>query len=109
MGISRLEIQGQIARAQDFTTIKHHEDSRGAVEQTALQSQTQKQEAVKLTRVQSADQTEGQHMNRHDAKEKGENEYAGDGGRHRPKQEKKEEDGKVLLKGISKRKVTDQV
>ncbi len=44
-----------------------------------------------------------QAMNRQkkfDAKEKGSNEYRGDGGRGR-KQEKREADGKVLLKGVS--------
>ena len=35
-----------------------------------------------------------------DAKEKGSNEYTGDGGRRGKKKEKQEADGKVLLKGI---------
>ena len=42
-------------------------------------------------------------MGHHDASEKGKNEYAGDGGRERRRP--REEDGKVLLKGVGIRKV----
>lgn len=103
MGINRIELQGQIVRTQDYQAVKHQEDSRTSVEQTSVQSQMQKQESVRLNRVQTSENTTGQNMGRHDASEKGKNEYAGDGGKNRNK--KKEEDGKVLLKGVRTRKV----
>lgn len=39
MTISRIELQGQITRAQDFTTIKQNEDNKGMVDQTNFQNQ----------------------------------------------------------------------
>ena len=39
MSISRIEIQGQVARTQDFTTIKHNEDNKTMVDQTNFQRQ----------------------------------------------------------------------
>ena len=39
MTISRVEIQGQVTRAQDFTTIKHNEDNKGMVDQSNFQRQ----------------------------------------------------------------------
>ena len=37
MTISRVELQGQVTRAQDFTTIKQNEDNKGVVDQTNFQ------------------------------------------------------------------------
>ena len=34
MAIGFVEMQGQITRAQDYTSIKHNEDSKGMVEQS---------------------------------------------------------------------------
>ena len=103
MGINRIELQGQVIRTQDFQAIKHQENNRSSVEQTTLQSQINKQDSIRLTRVQSKDHAAGQNMGHHDASEKGKNEYAGDGGRERRRP--REEDGKVLLKGVGIRKV----
>lgn len=99
MAIGFVELQGQITRAQDFTTIKHQEDTKGMVDQTNFGQQVVKQVEKQVQRV---NEREGAHnrQKKHDAKEKGSNEYYGDGGRNR-KQEKKEPDGKVLLKGVS--------
>ena len=91
MTISRVELQGQISRAQDFTTIKHQEDNKGLVDQS-----NQKTE-VRAHQVQQGDRAENEGK-RFDAKEQGNGTYQGDGGRRRKKDEKKE-DGKVTLKG----------
>lgn len=103
MGINRIELQGQVMRTQDYQAVKHQEDSRTSIEQTSLQSQIQKQGNVRLNRVQNSENASGQNMGRHDASEKGKNKYEGDGGKNRGK--KREEDGKVLLKGVRTRKV----
>ena len=47
MTISRVELQGQITRAQDFTTIKHQEDSRGFIEQANIHQKTEQKVEVK--------------------------------------------------------------
>lgn len=99
MAIGFVELQGQITRAQDFTTIKHNEDTKGMVDQTNFGQQMTKQVEKQSQRVNEQDKAENR-QKRHDAKEKGSNEYYGDGGRNR-KQEKKESDGKVLLKGVN--------
>lgn len=102
MAIGFVELQGQITRAQDFTTIKHNEDTKGMVDQTNFSQQVTKQVEKQAQRVNEQDKAENR-QKRHDAKEKGSNEYYGDGGRNRKheNQEKKESDGKVLLKGVN--------
>lgn len=97
MTISRVELQGQVTRAQDFTTIKHNEDNKVNVDQTNIQRQFDQNVDNRLRQVNQSDQAENQ-QKRFDAKEKGGGTYSGDGGRRRKKEEK-EEDGKVVLKG----------
>lgn len=97
MTISRVELQGQVTRAQDFTTIKHNEDNKPTVNQANIQRQFDQNVDNKLRQVNQKDQAENQGK-RFDAKEKGNGTYFGDGGRKRKKEEK-EKDGKVTLKG----------
>lgn len=101
MAIGQIEIQGQITRAQDFTVLKHNEDTRGAVEQTNVGNQFTKQVENQVKTVNQKEQPDNQNK-KFDAKEKGSNEYNGDGGQNRKNEEKtpKEPDGKVLLKGV---------
>ncbi|MCM1038158.1 MAG: hypothetical protein NC314_08455 [Roseburia sp.] len=101
MAIGQIEIQGQITRAQDFTTYKHNEDTKGMVEQANVGNQFAKQIENQIKKVNHGDQPE-YHNKKFDAKDKGSNEYRGDGGRRGKKREKKEADGKVLLKGVSR-------
>lgn len=98
MAIGQIELQGQISRAQDFTTIKHNEDMRGTVEQSNVSAQFAKIVEEHVTKVNRGDQPE-YHNKKFDAKDKGSNEYSGDGGQKR-KKEQKEADGKVLIKGV---------
>lgn len=95
MTISRVELQGQVTRAQDFTTIKHNEDNKGMIDQTNFQRQFDQSVENKARQVQQGDEAENRGK-RFDAKDKGNGSYAGDGGRKRKKEEK---DGKVVLKG----------
>ncbi len=99
MAIGFVEMQGQITRAQDFTTVKHNEDTKGLVDQSNFGQQMTKQVEKQTRRVNERDRAENR-QKKFDAKEQGSNEYHGDGGQHR-KREKKETDGKVLLKGVS--------
>ncbi len=99
MAIGQIELQGQITRAQDFTTVKHNEDTRGMVEQANVGNQFAKIVENQVKKVNKGEQPE-YHNKKFDAKEKGSNEYSGDGGQKGQKKEKKEPDGKVLLKGV---------
>ena len=71
-----------ISRAQDYSIIKHNEDNKGFVDQTNFSDQVQKTTEQRIREVHSSDDTEW-HQQNPDAKEKGNNEYQGDGGKRR--------------------------
>ena len=96
MAIGFVEMQGQITRAQDFTSIKHNEDAKGMVEQANVGQQMTKQIDRQVKRVNTGEQPE-YHERKFDAKDKGSNEYHGDGGKAR-KKPGQNSDGKVLMK-----------
>lgn len=83
-----------ITRAQDYTTVKHNEDNKGFVDQTNFSQQVQKTTEQRIRQVHSSDNAEW-HQNNPDAKEKGNNEYQGDGGRRR----KQAAEERVVVKG----------
>ncbi len=97
MTISRMELQGQVTRAQDFTTIKHNEDNKVTVDQSNFQQQFDRTVENKVRQVRQGDRAESSEK-RYDAKDEGNGKYTGDGGRKRKKEEK-EADGKVVFKG----------
>ena len=96
MTISRVELQGQIARAQDYTNLKHNEDNNPTVQQNTLAQQNTRAVDVKLHHVNDSEQAENR-GHKFDASEEGQGQYSGDGGKKR--KDKKDEDGKVLIKG----------
>lgn len=97
MAIGFVEMQGQITRAQDYTTIKHNEDAKGMVEQANVGQQMTKQVERQVNRVNKGNQPE-YHERKFDAKDKGSNEYHGDGGQARKRKKGENPDGKVLMK-----------
>lgn len=101
MSISRIELQGTITRAQDYTTIKQNQDNKGMIDQSNFQTQFHKAVDTKLTQVHHSDNAENENK-RFDAKEKGNGQYSGDGGRQRKKDAEKEQDGKVMIKNMSR-------
>ena len=58
MTISRVELQGQVTRAQDFTNIKQNEDHKGMIDQSNFQSQTQQKVEHRMHQVNKSDQAE---------------------------------------------------
>ena len=96
MAIGMIELQGQITRAQDYTTIKQNEDNKPMLDQMNFGEQMTRQVERKAEEVNRADKSE-YYNRKFDAKDKGDNEYRGDGGKNRKKQSR--EDGKVFLKG----------
>lgn len=84
-----------ITRTQDYTTIKQNEDNKGLVDQSNIGQQVQKESEQHIREVRSSDNADW-HNKKFDAREKGDNEYSGDGGSRRKQQEKKEQ---VVIKG----------
>lgn len=89
MAFGSIEIT-TITRAQDYTTIKHNEDNKGYVNQTNIGQQIQKDTEQRTKEVRSSDNAEW-HSRKFDAKDKGDNEYSGDGGRQKKREEKTEQ------------------
>lgn len=96
MGFGTIEFT-TISRAQDYTTMKHNEDAKAFVDQTNIGHQAQRTAQQRATTVVDSENPEWQNK-RHDAREKGSNEYAGDGGSRRNKG-KREEADRVVVKG----------
>lgn len=84
-----------ISRAQDYSSIKQNEDNRGLIEQANISQETQKTTQQHIREVHSSDDPEW-HQRNPDAKEKGNGEYSGDGGKRRRKPEPQD---RVIVKG----------
>ncbi len=82
-----------IARVQDYSTIKQNEDNKGVINQINISQDREEDNQQKARQVRSGEETNWQNK-RHDAKEKGSNEYQGDGGKSR--QQKKPADQMVI-------------
>jgi hypothetical protein len=96
MAIGPIELNGTIGRSQDFSIIKHNEDTKNMHEQANIQNQLNAKIEHHLNQVRDADNTESPE-HKFDAKEKGDNEYTGDGGKQR-KNDNQKKDGKVIVK-----------
>lgn len=84
-----------ISRAQDYSGIKQNEDNRGMVAQTIISQDVQKSTEQRIREVHRSDDPNW-HEKNPDAKEKGNGEYYGDGGRRR--KGAKQQD-RVVVKG----------
>ena len=93
MAFGSIEITA-VTRAQDYTTIKQHEDNKAFADQTNIGQHVQKEAAQRTKEVHSSDNADF-HSRQFDAKEKGDNEYHGDGGSKR-RTDKKEQ---VIVNG----------
>ena len=101
MAIGQVELNTAMTRIQDYTSQRHNEELKSVVQQTQGQEQFDKNIKQDIKQVVKTNQEEyhnkSQYQNKKfDASEKGSNQYFGDGG----KQKKKEEnsDGKVIEK-----------
>ena len=100
MAIGAIEMQGQILRTQDYSALKHQDDTKTEIVQSNIQQNRQVEAQRQFNRVNQSQNSAKSKMNQ-DASEKGSNEYSGDGGKNRNEARKAlEEDGKVLIKGV---------
>ncbi|MBQ3105371.1 MAG: hypothetical protein IJC59_05875 [Lachnospiraceae bacterium] len=95
MAIGQVELNTAMSRIQDFSIQKQNEDNKGVIDQGNFQNQFKKEITNNLRQVNRGDQAESRNE-KHDAREKGKNQYAGDGGRHRRKGEGVTPDGVVV-------------
>ena len=99
MSIRPVDFNGMIQRTQDVSTLKQNEDNRPVVEQQTIFSQEMKKVEQNLHQVVHAREKENAGY-RYDAKEKGSNEYEGNGGKKGQKKKKEDQsEGKVIFKG----------
>ena len=97
MAIGAIEI-ATIARSSDYSNIRHNETTKVVTDQSHLSVQENKDSQQKVKQVRDGENPDW-HSRKFDAKEKGSNQYTGDGGNKRKKDEKT--DGKVTLKTTS--------
>lgn len=71
-----------IARVQDYSTIKQNEDNKGYMNQVSISQDREEDTQQKARQVRSGEEADWKNK-RQDAREKGSNEYHGDGGRKR--------------------------
>jgi len=92
MAINPIEI-ATVARSQDYAIIKHNEDHKAIDQQAALLDQTLKDAQEKQSEVLRQERAKW-HDKSFDAREKGSNEYYGDGGekKHEKNKEKKQQE-----------------
>ena len=94
MAFGSIEIT-TITRAQDYTTIEHNEDNKSFTDQSNIGQQIQRDVEQRPREVRGSDNADW-HSRQFDARDKGNSEYDGDGGRGRKRGEKKEQ---VIVKG----------
>lgn len=85
-----------ISRLQDYSGIKQNEDNKGMIDQGHIVDHFQKTTEQRSQEVQGSDNAQWRE-HKPDAREKGSNEYAGDGGRRRNKNGKPME--RMVVKG----------
>lgn len=81
MAVGAIE-NATISRVQDYTTIKQNEDNKGYVNQVSIGQDKERDNLQKARQVRQGDETSWQNK-RPDAREKGSNEYQGNGGSNR--------------------------
>ncbi len=97
MALGIVEINSAMTGINDFHNIRHNEEAKAGVDQANFQNQfDQEMETKRIDVNQSEDANNRQ--KRFDSRDKGSNEYSGDGGRNRKKKEDSNPDGRVIPK-----------
>ena len=86
-----------ITRTQDYTTIKHNEDHKPMTDQVNISQEVQKDVTRRTQEVVQSDEAEW-YNKQFDSRDKGDNEYNGDGGKRRKKEQKEQKD-QVIVNG----------
>ncbi len=97
MAFGIVDLNSAMTGINDYHNMRHQEDTRGLVEQGNIRSQLDQGVERRMNAVHQSDDTNN-NQKKFDAKEKGSNEYSGDGGRRQKKQDESAKDGKVIPK-----------
>lgn len=97
MAISPIELNGTIQRTQDMSVLKQNEDNKATLDQSNFQQRFDKEISEQFSKVRNTSETRNEEK-KMDARDKGSNEYTGDGGKKRDKNNPLFE-GKVVTKG----------
>lgn len=84
-----------LTRTQEYTTVKQNEDNKGFINQSTIGQQINKDTEQRMREVRSSDNADW-HNKKFDAKDKGSNEYSGNGGSERRGKKQQE---RVVVKG----------
>ncbi len=95
MALSPIVFNGTINASQNIAELRANEDGKVNVMQGEAARRNEEDTTDKLSRVREADDANND-QRKFDSSEKGDNEYAGDGGRQR---KRKDKDGTVIIKG----------
>ena len=100
MAIGPLELQGSITRVQDFAIQRQAEDSKITSDQASFVQHMKDEADNKSNAIVRTDETSN-NQKRFDAREKGSNEYSGDGGQRKKEhgEHDRDKEGKVVVKG----------
>lgn len=96
MAFGIVELNTAMTGINDYTSMRHAEETRSGLEQSNIHNQMDQTVEVKLTNVNRADDSNN-NQKKFDAKEKGSNEYSGNGGQKK-KKENQNSDGRVIPK-----------
>ncbi|MCR4590092.1 MAG: hypothetical protein K5668_04675 [Lachnospiraceae bacterium] len=94
MAISPILFNGTIGASQNVAELRANEDGKVNIMQGEAAQRNENDTTEKLSRVREGDDANND-QRKFDSSEKGDNEYAGDGGRHR---KRKDKDGTVYIK-----------
>ncbi len=97
MALGPIELQGSINRLSDFAIQRQAEDSKIASDQAGVVQHMKDETDNKSNAIVRADDVSN-NQKQFDAREKGSNEYSGDGGRKK-RGDKDKGDDKVVVKG----------
>ena len=96
MAIGIVELNSAMTGINDFNNIRHNEVAKAGVDQANFQQQFDQEQDIQLHDVNEAEDTNNR-QKRFDSRDKGSNEYAGDGGKNRKKKDENP-DGRVVPK-----------
>ena len=99
MVISPIEMNGMISRTNDVISMRHNEDNKAQLDQGNVLSHMETKRTEEAQSVQNASEST-QSDTKHDAKEKGKNEFFDI--RKKDKKKQEEDEGTVRIKSITR-------
>lgn len=97
MSIRPIDFNGMIQRTENVGSLKHQEDTKPLVDQQNIQTQVEQKKMEVLHQVKEKDDSQGA-QNHTDAREEGHGQHYAKGVRRKPKQEGKNQPGRVIKK-----------